>query len=56
MDTTNYPPELRDMREWADEHDDMPDGAFFALAEETMSWGIEDWVKLANYEANNGVQ
>jgi hypothetical protein len=45
-----YPLHLAEMRAWADEHDDMPDGAFFALSEEINGWTIEDWIELAKFE------
>ncbi len=35
------------MRDYCDENSDMPDGAFFALAEETYGWTVDDWVWLA---------
>lgn len=31
------------MYEYTDANDDMPDGAFFAMAEETHGWDAEDW-------------
>lgn len=32
------------MRAWSWANDDMPDGAFFALAEEMEGWDVDDWV------------
>jgi hypothetical protein len=32
------------MKSYSEVHDDMPDGAFFALAEEMHGWDIDDWV------------
>jgi hypothetical protein len=32
------------MAEYCWANDDMPDGAFFATAEETYGWETEDWV------------
>ena len=49
-DLSKYPPHLAEMRAWADSMDDMPDGAFFALAEEVNGWDVEDWVELAEFE------
>ena len=31
------------MRDFSKEYDDMPDGAFFALAEDTHNFDAEDW-------------
>lgn len=44
------PQKLVEMRAWADANDDMPDGAFFALAEELHGWDVEDWAELADFE------
>lgn len=33
----------KEMFEYADTNDGMPDGAFFAMAEETHGWDTEDW-------------
>lgn len=49
-DLSKYPPHLAQMRAWANDMDDMPDGAFFALAEEVHGWDVEDWAELADYE------
>lgn len=31
------------MREYCETFDDMPDGAFFAMAEDSYGWSIDDW-------------
>jgi hypothetical protein len=31
------------MKAYSDINDDMPDGAFFAMAEEMHGWDVEDW-------------
>jgi len=49
-DLSKYPPHLAIMRQWSNDNDNMPDGAFFALAEEIHDWGVEDWVELAEFE------
>lgn len=32
------------MKRYCDGNDDMPDGAFFAMAEEMHGWTVDDWV------------
>ncbi len=46
-----YMDKYREMTEWADAHDDLPDGAFFAMAEEVMGWTVDDWVWYADEQA-----
>lgn len=38
------PEKYLEMRAWSWAHDDEPDGAFFAMAEELMGWDVEDWI------------
>lgn len=33
----------RDMKAYQEANDNMPDGAFFAMAEEVNGWDAEDW-------------
>lgn len=43
------PGKYLEMRSWSWSNDDMPDGAFFALAEEEMGWDVDDWVWYADW-------
>lgn len=47
------PEKYDEMLDFQETFDDLPDGAFFALAEEQ---GIEqeDWIELADYEGQDG--
>lgn len=38
------------MEQFREDYDDLPDGAFFALAEELHDWSVDDWVWLAEYK------
>ena len=38
-------PRFEDMRDFSEEFDDMPDGAFFALAEE-RGITVDDWLRF----------
>jgi hypothetical protein len=35
------------MKDYSDLNSDMPDGAFFAMAEENDNWTTDDWVWYA---------
>lgn len=35
------------MKEFNEDFDDMPDGAFFAMAEEMYGWDVYDWAWFA---------
>jgi hypothetical protein len=39
---------FREMERFCDTYDDMPDGAFFALAEDMHGWTVDDWVWYAD--------
>lgn len=39
------------MKSYSEMHDDMPDGAFFALAEELYGWTVDDWAWYAEYKS-----
>lgn len=50
-DYKNYPDDIMDACRFRDEYDDLPDGAFFAIAEEQ---GVTDFLtKMADWEWNN---
>lgn len=36
--------EIEAMDQFLEENDDMPDGAFFALAEQMYGWTYDDWI------------
>lgn len=36
--------QLEEMKTYSEVNFDMPDGAFFALAEQMNGWTVEDWV------------
>lgn len=38
------------MKLYSDTNDDMPDGAFFALAEESYGWDVDDWIEYSEME------
>lgn len=44
---TELPEWYLDMRSWSHSHDDLPDGAFFALAEEMEGWTVDDWISYS---------
>jgi hypothetical protein len=39
--------EFLEMKEYNDSNSDMPDGAFFAMAEEMHGWDAYDWAWFA---------
>lgn len=44
---------FKDMERYQRTNDDMPDGAFFAMAEETEGWDAEDWGWFAEVQELN---
>lgn len=44
----------KEMKRYANDNDAMPDGAFFAMAEEVHNWDVEDWGWFAEVEELNG--
>jgi len=50
MKNTPTDPQYIAMKEFCVENDDMPDGAFFALAEDMHDWTIDDWIWFSEIE------
>jgi hypothetical protein len=50
-DYKNYPPEILNAAHFRDEYDDLPDGAFFAIAEEQDL--TDALVEMAEWENEN---
>lgn len=48
MDDAELEAEFESMKFFNDTNSDMPDGAFFALAEDMHGWDVYDWAWFAD--------